>query len=130
MPDEKTTLTKGRYGIIFFLLSSFLLAISAPFKLAGGALILNIIIFGGLGILLLISLIYLSKKPVFSLTSAMVIGIGDVLWSLYVFTARFIVTRDADNIYHIILGGGLRLLALWAIWSTLRQVKKQSKSNS
>jgi len=127
---EKLILIKGRYGIMFFLLSFSLTAILAPYRVEGGTLILNIVIFGGPGVLLLISLIYLSEKPFFFLTLAMVIGSIDVLWSFYVFTARLVVTGKVDNIYHLIFGGGIRLLALWAIWSTLRQVKRLSRPNS
>lgn len=123
MNDIKPSLTKSRYGIAFFFLSFALTTAFASTKVSGNTLILNIVLFGVPATVLLASLVFLSKKTVVSLKLALLAGGVNTLWTIYFLAARVFDTGGVVNAFRLILDGGIRVLALWAIWSTLRQVK-------
>jgi len=130
MTDNKSNLTKSRYGIAYFFLSFALTTAFTATKVSGSTLILNIIIFGVPTAILLVSLVFLSKKTELSLKLALLAGGINTLWTISYLAARVLDAGSVFNAFRLILDGGIRVLALWAIWSTLRQVKRQSIPNS
>jgi len=57
------------------------------------------------------------------LSVSLVICTIEILWIAYVNLFKIIQTGGIDNIIYLLIAGGLRLIALWAIWSALSEMK-------
>ncbi len=123
MPEISKIVLKGRIGILVFLFILILKIIIALFRLYGSMLIFNIILHGVPAIILLFCVFFLVKHPIRLLSVSLVICTIEILWIAYVNLFKIIQTGGIDNIIYLLIAGGLRLIALWAIWSALSEMK-------
>jgi len=123
MPKISKIVSKGRIGILVILSILILKVIVAPLRLHGSILILNIILHGVPAIILLFCVFFLIKYPIRVLSVSLVICTIEILWIAYVNLFKIIQTGGIDNIIYLLIAGGLRLIALWAIWSALSEMK-------
>ncbi len=123
MPEINKIVLKGRIGILVFLFILILKIIIALFRLYGSMLIFNIILHGVPAIILLFCVFFLVKHPIRLLSVSLVICTIEILWIAYVNLFKIIQTGGIDNIIYLLIAGGLRLIALWAIWSALSEMK-------
>ncbi len=123
MPEISKIVLKGRIGILVFLFILILKIIIALFRLYGSILIFNIILHGVPAIILLFCVFFLVKHPIRLLSVSLVICTIEILWIAYVNLFKIIQTGGIDNIIYLLIAGGLRLIALWAIWSALSEMK-------
>jgi hypothetical protein len=123
MSEISKIVLKGRIGILVFLSILILKVIIALFKLYGNILIFNIILHGVPAIILLFCVVFLVEHPIRLLSVSLVICTVEILWIAYVNLFKIIQTGGIDNIIYSLIAGGLRLIALWAIWSALSEMK-------
>ncbi len=123
MPEISKIVLKGRIGILVFLFILILKIIIALFRLYGSILIFNIILYGVPAIILLFCVLFLVKHPIRLLSVSLVICTMEILWIAYVNLFKIIQTGGIDNIIYLLIAGGLRLIALWAMWSALSEMK-------
>jgi len=117
------TISKGRYGIVFFLFLLLGTVALAPFRLNGSVLVLNLFIFGIPSIILFLCACLLARYPIRLLSVSLIICSLHVLWSMYVDLIKLFVVGGIRYLVLLIIVGGIRLIALWAIWSALVKIK-------
>lgn len=123
MPEISKIVSKGRIGILVFLFIIILKVIIALFRLNGSVLIFNVILHGVPAIMLLFCAFFLVEHPIRLLSVSLVICTIEILWIAYVNIFKIIQTGGIGNIIYLLIAGGLRLIALWAIWSALSEMK-------
>ena len=123
MPKVDKIISKGRIGILVFLFILILKVIIALFRLNGSILIFNIILHGVPAIILLFCAFFLVEHSIRLLSVSLVICTIEILWIAYVNLFKIIQTGGIGNITYLLIAGGLRLIALWAIWSALSEMK-------
>lgn len=119
MSEIEEILAKGRLGIGLFIFIYVLVVCVSLFKFHGSTLIVNVVIHGSLALSLFVGLYFLVEHPIKVLSVSLVICGLD---SFRLILLRFFDVLNGGGIgklVPLIVGGGVRLITLWVIWSAL-----------
>ena len=115
--------SKGQLGIGLFIFIYVLVVLISSFKFHGSTLIVNVVIHGVFVIILFICVYFLSEYPIKVLSLSLVICGLDSLRLILLRIFDVLGGGGIGKLISLIIGGGVRLFALWAIWSALVGVR-------
>jgi len=123
MPKIDTLISAGRSGMMFFIFINLLASYFSFIFLHGSELIINVVIHGVLALALAFGVEFLVKYPIKVLTLALVICSLDSFRYVSLKLSFALKNGEVRGYVFLIIMGGLRLIALWAIWISLGGIK-------